>query len=235
MRAVKVLVVDDDPGILTVVRRNLDARGYVVASASRGAEALRQLAMEDMDLVILDLMLPDMDGLDVLRRMRQISDTPPVIVLSAKVEGPTKVEALDSGADDYLTKPFDMEELLARVRAVLRRESSRGIHQPALKPFEHGGLRIDFAAREVTVEGKEVKLTPTEFKLLTQLVANAGKVMTHGMLLSRVWGSEYRDETEYLRVYINRLRRKLGEDPAAPKYILTEPAVGYRFARLVKQ
>jgi two-component system KDP operon response regulator KdpE len=231
VKAVKILVVDDDRAILTTVRRNLEVRGYVVLSATRGGEALRQLAAEEVDLVILDLMLPDIDGLDVLRRMRQMSETPPVIVLSAKVEGPTKVEALDSGADDYLTKPFDMEELLARVRAVLRRESSRGLRQPALRPFEHGGLKIDFAAREVTVDGREVRLTPTEFRLLTQLVANAGKVMTHGMLLHRVWGPEYKDETEYLRVYINRLRRKLGDDPAKPRYILTEPAVGYRFAR----
>ncbi len=234
MRPVKILIVDDDTRILTIVRRNLEARGYAVASATTGSEALRQLAMEEMDLVILDLMLPDVDGMEVLRRMRQITETPPVIVLSARVEGPTKVEALDSGADDYLTKPFDMEELLARVRAVLRRESSRGAHQPTLKPFEHEGLKVDFAAHEVTVNGREVKLTPTEFKLLTQLVANAGKVMTHGMLLNRVWGPEYRDETEYLRVYINRLRRKLGDDPTNPRYILTEPAVGYRFARPAK-
>ncbi len=231
MRAVKVLVVEDDARMVTVLRRNLEARGYVVAVASRGSEALKQLAMDEMDLVILDLMLPDIDGLEVLRRLRQTSERPPVIVVSARQEAPTKVEALDMGADDYLTKPFDAEELLARVRAVLRRESSRNPPGPAMKPFEHQGLRIDFAARQVTVDGTEVKLTPTEFKLLSQLVANAGKVMTHGMLLNRVWGPEYRDETEYLRVYVNRLRRKLGDDPAKPRYILTEPAVGYRFVR----
>ncbi len=183
--------------------------------------------MELPDLVILDIMMPKMDGFEVCRRLREWSQIP-TIMLSARGDETDKVKCLDLGADDYLTKPFGTRELLARVRAVLRRtEATKTVSTPPL--FTSGDLRISFAQRQVTVAGKEVKLTPTEYSLLQEFVLNAGKTLTHSYLLDRVWGPEYRDEREYLHVFVHRLRTKLEPDATNPKYIMTVPGVGYRF------
>jgi two-component system KDP operon response regulator KdpE len=192
-----------------------------------GSEALRKIEMELPDLVILDIMMPKIDGFDVCRRLREWSQIP-TIMLSARGDETDKVKCLDLGADDYLTKPFGTRELLARVRAVLRRtEATKTVSTQPL--FTSGDLRISFAQRQVTVAGKEVKLTPTEYSLLQEFVLNAGKTLTHSYLLDRVWGPEYRDEREYLHVFVHRLRTKLEPDATNPKYIMTVPGVGYRF------
>jgi two-component system KDP operon response regulator KdpE len=192
-----------------------------------GSEALRKIEMELPDLVILDIMMPKMDGFEVCRRLREWSQIP-TIMLSARGDETDKVKCLDLGADDYLTKPFGTRELLARVRAVLRRtEATKTVSTPPL--FTSGDLQISFAQRQVTVAGKEVKLTPTEYSLLREFVLNAGKTLTHSYLLDRVWGPEYRDEREYLHVFVHRLRTKLEPDATNPKYIMTVPGVGYRF------
>ena len=198
-----------------------------ISVASRGVSALERLAQTDFDAVVLDLMLPDMDGLDVCGRVREHSAVP-IIVLTALDAESDKVTALDLGADDYLTKPFGVEELLARVRAVLRRTLWEGT-PPASGLKQFGDLEIDLAGHVVRLRGVEVRLSPTEFSVLKQLIINAGKVLTHRMLLQSIWGPEYGGEAEYLRVYINRLRQKLEPDPASPRYLLTEPGVGYRF------
>lgn len=223
-----VLVVDDEPRLVTLVRKNLESMGYKVSTAADGKTAISLLELEDFDLVILDLMLPDIDGYDVCRQIREFSNVP-IIILTARSDEKEKVRGLDLGADDYLTKPFHAQEMLARVRAVLRRTRlpQQAKKQPILAV---GDLCIDFARRQVTVRGARVKLSPTEYKLLYELATNAGRVLLHDELLRRVWGSEYRDEVEYLRVYIRYLRQKLEEDPARPRYILTEPGVGYCFA-----
>ena len=230
MRRTRVLVVDDEPAILKFVRSNLQARGYEVYTASDGVEALDEFEVNNPDLVILDIRMPGMDGLEATRRIREHSQVP-IIILSALGEESDKVRALDQGTDDYLTKPFGVDELLARVRAVLRRGKSpaQEIGPGPTGSFTAGDLVVDFEHRRVTMKGLEVKLTPTEYELLHQLVSNADKVITHSILLNRVWGPEYSGESEYLRVYIGRLRRKLEPDPTQPKYILTEPGVGYRF------
>jgi two-component system KDP operon response regulator KdpE len=184
--------------------------------------------MNDPDLIILDLMLPRLDGFEVCRRLREFS-TVPIIILTAKGEEVDKVKGLELGADDYLTKPFGVPELLARIKAVLRR--TRVVPAQKLEPiFNLATFSVNFAQRRVVANGKDVKLSPTEYKLLYELVTNAGRVVLHQDLLARVWGREYRDETEYLRVYIRYLRQKIEEDPSQPKLILTEPGVGYRFA-----
>lgn len=223
-----VLVVDDESRLVTLVRKNLESMGYKVSTAADGKTAISLLELEDFDLVILDLMLPDIDGYDVCRQIREFSNVP-IIILTARSDETEKVRGLDLGADDYLTKPFHAQEMLARVRAVLRRTRlpQQAKKQPILAV---GDLCIDFARRQVTVRGAQVKLSPTEYKLLYELATNAGRVLLHDELLRRVWGSEYRDEVEYLRVYIRYLRQKLEEDPARPRYILTEPGVGYCFA-----
>jgi two-component system KDP operon response regulator KdpE len=222
-----ILVVDDEPGIVRFVRANLEDKGYRVLTAMDGSEALRKIEMELPDLVILDIMMPKMDGFEVCRRLREWSQIP-TIMLSARGDETDKVKCLDLGADDYLTKPFGTRELLARVRAVLRRsEATKTVSTPPL--FTSGDLRISFAQRQVTVAGKEVKLTPTEYSLLQEFVLNAGKTLTHSYLLDRVWGPEYRDEREYLHVFVHRLRTKLEPDATNPKYIMTVPGVGYRF------
>ena len=220
-----VLVVDDEPQILRVMRAGLPARGYEVRTASDGDEALEEIRKEMPDIVILDLVMPGMTGLEVCRRVREFARVP-IIVLSAKGGERDKVAALDSGADDYVTKPFGMDELLARVRAVLRRAMAS---EPDSDLLEVGDLTIKIDERRVVVAGKEVKLTPKEFEVLKYLVINAGKVVTHRMLLQAVWGWQSTDQTEYLRVFINQLRRKIEPDPQRPRYILTEPWVGYRF------
>ena len=223
----KVLIVDDEPEVLKYVGANLRARGYDTATAADGNEALARFAEEHPDLVLLDITMPGPDGFAVCQAIRQRSAVP-IIVLSARGQEKDKVKALDLGADDYLTKPFGVEELLARVRAALRRGQQEG---PAtVEALEAGDLRIDFAARRVTVAGAEVRLTPTEYALLAQLARSAGKVLTHTVLLQRVWGPEYRDESDYLWAYVRRLRRKLEADPEHPRHLLTEPGVGYRFA-----
>jgi len=229
MAIARVVIIDDEPSLIKFVSQNLRARGYDVADASNGLEGVERVKDYKPDLVILDINMPGMDGFEVCSYIRQFSDAA-IIMLTASGHEGDKIRALDMGADDYLTKPFGIGELMARVRAVMRRASqaeTRGGRQEALSS---GDLRVDFEHRRVTVKGKPVKLTPTEYSLLEQLVTRPDVVVTHRELLSNVWGAEYRDETEYLRVYIGRLRRKLEDDPANPKYLLTEPGVGYRFA-----
>ena len=220
-----ILVVDDEPQILRVMRTGLPPRGYEVRTAPGGKEALEEVRKEMPDLVILDLVMPGMSGLEVCQRVREITSIP-IIILSAKGSESDKVAALDSGADDYVTKPFGMNELLARVRAVLRRSPASEADSPVLTV---GDIVIDNAERRVLIAGKETKLTPKEFDVLKYLVSNAGKVMTHRKLLQAVWGWQSTDQTEYLRVVINQLRRKIEPDPQHPRYILTEPWVGYRY------
>lgn len=220
-----ILVVDDEMQILRVLRASLPARGYEVRTAPGGVEALDELRRQMPDLLVLDLMMPGMTGLEVCRRVREFSELP-IIVLSAKGEERDKVAALDAGADDYVTKPFGMEELLARVRAVLRRQTMAGA---ALTTLTVGDLTIATDERRVTVAGREVKLTPKEFEVLKYLVSNAGKVVTHRALLQAVWGVEASEQTEYLRVFVNQLRRKIESDPQRPRYLRTEPWIGYRF------
>lgn len=224
----RILVAEDEAPLRDFVSRNLRARGYTVYEAANGVEALALWERESPHLLVLDVMMPRMDGLEVCRYIRERS-TVPIIVLTALDTESDKVTALDLGADDYLTKPFGVEELLARVRAALRRtqwhSESTG---PGVRSF--GEIEIDLEGHVVRSEGTEVRLTPTEFSLLAELVNHAGKVLTHRQLLQRVWGGEYGDESEYLRVYVQRLRRKLEKDPANPRHLLTEPGVGYRFA-----
>ena len=224
----KVLVVDDDPKILTFVSAQLRLKGYQVEMAKDGPEALERATLTLPDLVILDLGLPRIDGLTVLSRLRQWSQAP-VIILSAHGEEKTKVEALDLGADDYLTKPFGIDELLARMRAALRRAEHPAEATPDQPVVAVADIRIDLAARMVTRGGQVVGLTRTEYELLRHLVLNAEKVLTHRDLLQRVWGPDYGEETEYLRTFVKQLRRKLEADPSRPRYILTQPGVGYRF------
>jgi len=208
-----------------VLRTSLPLWGYEARTAQGGAEALDEIAKEMPDLIILDLAMPGTSGLDVCRRVREYSSVP-IIVLSAKGSEADKVAALDIGADDYVTKPFAMNELMARVRAVLRRAATSEGDNHTLSV---GDLSIDLDERRVVVSGKEIKLTPKEFEVLKYLVSNTGKVITHRALLQAVWGSESSEQTEYVRVFINQLRRKIEPDPSHPKYILTEPWVGYRF------
>jgi DNA-binding response OmpR family regulator len=224
-----ILVVDDEPGIQDFIRRNLELRSFKVSLASNGLEALAQFDQAHFVLVILDIMMPSLDGLEVCRRIRQKS-TVPIVILTALGEEADKISALNLGADDYLTKPFGVGELLARVRAVLRR--SHWSETPITVDTQRfGSLEIDFEQRQVWKEGELVKLSPTEFALLQELALHPGKIFTHEALLRRVWGTEYRSEAEYLRVYIGRLRRKLEDDPARPVHLLTEPGIGYYLAR----
>ena len=222
MSGQRVLVVDDEPQILRALRATLRGAGYTVESAATAEEALTAAAARPPEAVILDLVLPDGNGTDVTRELRSWSDAP-VIVLSAVGEEKAKIAALDAGADDYVTKPFSVDELLARLRAVLRR---RG--QAADPVIEVGDLRIDIAERVVTVDGRRVKLSPHEFDLLRVLAQNRGKLLTHRALLREVWGPAYEVEAHYLHVYVSHLRRKIEPDPASPRYLLTEPGAGYR-------
>ncbi|HLI09688.1 MAG TPA: response regulator transcription factor [Ktedonobacteraceae bacterium] len=220
-----ILVVDDEPSIQDFIGHNLELRGYKVSLASNGLEALALFDRGNFTLIILDIMMPKMDGLEVCRRIRQTS-TVPIVVLTALGEESDKIAALDLGADDYLTKPFGVGELLARIKAVLRR--SHWVDTPPSVGIQRfGNLEIDFEQRRVWRDGDLVKLSPTEFSLLQELALHPGKVFTHESLLRRVWGSEYHSESEYLRVYIGRLRRKLEVDPSRPAHILTEPGIGY--------
>lgn len=222
-----ILVVDDEPRLVNFMRMNLELEGARVASASNGRQALER-AREDMpDVVLLDIMMPEMDGFETLRRLREFSQVP-VLILTAKDDEDDRVRGLELGADDYVSKPFSHRELVSRIRAVLRRHyAPPPISQTLVKVDDR--LQIDFARREVLVDGQRVNLRPTEYRLLYHLVQNAGYVQTHQMLLTRVWGPEYRDESHYLRLYITYLRQKIEADPAHPKYIMTERGVGYRF------
>ncbi|HEU4389046.1 MAG TPA: response regulator transcription factor [Blastocatellia bacterium] len=221
-----VLIVDDEPQILRVMRASLPPRGYEVRTAQTGDQAIDEVRKDPPDVIILDLMMPKLPGLETCRLIREFSDVP-IIVLSAKGLESDKVAALDLGADDYVTKPFGLDELLARIRAVLRRAASAGSADPVIQV---GEIRLDSDTRRVTVGPAEVRLTPKEFDVLKYLMSNAGKVVTHRALLQAVWGSESSEQTEYLRVFVNQLRRKIEPDPHHPRYIVTEPWVGYRFA-----
>jgi len=222
---VKVLVVDDEPQIRRALRTSLEAHGYTVETVGTGDEAVVAAASNLPELLLLDLGLPDMDGTEVIRRVRAFSAVP-IIVLSVRESQTDKVAALDAGADDYVTKPFGMEELLARSRAALRR---RGAEEPPVPTLTFGALQVDLARRLVTLDGEAVHLTPTEYGLLEALVTNPGKLLTHQWLLRRVWGQGYGTETTYLRTYIRTLRKKLGDDASAPALVVTEPGVGYRW------
>ncbi|GAA1592572.1 MULTISPECIES: response regulator [Kribbella] len=221
----RVLVVDDEPQIVRALQINLKARGYEVHLAGTGTAALKVAAQHPPELVILDLGLPDLDGVDVIRGLRGWTDAP-ILVLSGRTDQTDKVEALDAGADDYVTKPFGIDELLARMRAVLRR-SNLAQDQPMVTV---GGINVDLAAKRVTLEtGEDVRLTPTEWHLLEVLVRNPGKLMSQRQLLTEVWGPGYETASGNLRFYMGQLRRKLESDPARPKHLLTEPGMGYRF------
>jgi two-component system KDP operon response regulator KdpE len=218
------LVIDDEPQIRRLLRVTLEANGYRVHDAATGQEGIVQAAQRRPDVVLLDLGLPDLDGVEVLRRLREWSQVP-VVILSVREREEEKISALDAGADDYVTKPFNAGELLARLRAALRHRQPQGTD--AL--FRSGSLEVDLAARVVRKKGREVKLTPTEYALLRLLVMHAGKVLTHRQLLIEVWGPKAVDQSHYLRVHIAHLREKLEENPAQPELIRTEPAIGYRF------
>ncbi len=222
----RILVVDDEPQIARVLRRGLSARGYEVQTASDGEEALSTFSQWPADLVITDLSMPQMGGLELCRRLRKLTQAP-IIVLSVKGEEKTKVEALDAGADDYVTKPFGMDELLARVRATLRRAPAAVERE--VREIELGDFRVDLEARTVIVRGEEIHLTPKEYELLVYLIRHVGKVLTHRVLLGAIWGGDYTEQTEYLRVFVGQLRKKIEADPSKPRYIQTEPWVGYRF------
>jgi len=227
MNKTRILVVDDELSIIKLLRANLETKGYEVLAAMDGAEALQVIEKELPDLIILDIMMPKIDGFEVCRRIREWSQIP-IIMLSARHNVEEKAKCLNSGADDYITKPFGVNELIARVRAILRRTKEAGTI-PTAPSFLSGDLKINFVERRVTVAGHEVRLTPTEYNLLQALVLNAGKVFPHTTLLSKVWGPEYSGEREYLRVFIGRLRKELETDARNPKYIITVPGVGYQF------
>lgn len=223
----RILVVDDERGLVKLIRLNLEHDGFEVFEANNGAQAMDRLRAVLPDLVLLDVMMPDLDGFQVLRMIREIGSTP-VIMLTAKGEENDKVRGLELGADDYVTKPFSPRELTSRIRAVLRRGSFSDQTDTG-KIDVDGRLQIDFDRHEVWVDGELVQLRPTEYRLLYHLVKNAGWVLTHDQILSKVWGYEYEDEPHYVRLYINYLRKKIEKDPANPRYILTERGVGYRF------
>lgn len=229
-----ILVVDDEERMARFIRLNLEHDGFQVVESHRGMDAMNELRTKMPDVVLLDVMMPDIDGFEVLQLIRE-SHTVPVIMLTAKGEEDDRVKGLEMGADDYITKPFSPRELVSRVRAVLRRT------EPANATSEGGvinvdeHLKIDFGRREVRLDGELVKLRPTEYRLLYHLVQNAGWVLTYDQILSKVWGYEYRDEPHYVRLYVNYLRQKLEKDPANPIYILTERGVGYRFVDFKKE
>lgn len=223
----RILVVDDEPQLIRVLRTGLKSRGYDVRGASDGESGLETFSEWHPDLVITDLAMPNVDGLEFCRRLRAISQVP-IIVLSAKGEEKTKVEALDIGADDFVTKPFGIDELLARVRASLRRANAPPISEGTQVILDVGDFNVNLESRQVKVRGKEVHLTPKEFDLLIYLIKHSGKVLTHRTLLAAIWGSNYVEQNEYLRVFVGNLRKKIEPD-ATPRYIVTEPWIGYRF------
>ncbi len=229
----RILVVDDEERMVRFIRLNLEHDGFLVSEAFNGKQAIARLRDVTPDLVLLDVMMPDLDGFEVLQMIREISSVP-VIMLTAKGEEDDRVRGLELGADDYITKPFSPRELVSRVKAVLRRtEGASGSMHGLIEVDDR--LKMDFDRREVWKDGKIVKLRPTEYRLLYHLVQNAGWVVSHDQLLAKVWGYEYRDEPHYVRLYINYLREKLEDDPANPRYILTERGVGYRFVDFRRQ
>ncbi len=224
MNSASILIVDDEPQIRRVLRATLSSQGYTVAEARTGDEALEQIRGQRPDLILLDVNMPGRSGLEVCREIRASSDIP-IIMLTVRNSEHDKVQALDAGADDYVVKPFGSEELMARIRASLRRAAPA----ESLPPFVSSDLKIDFEKRSVLVKGQHVRLTPKEFELLHHLVTNRGKAQAHRRILQAVWGPDYGEETEYLRVFINQLRKKIEPDPRHPRYIHTEPWIGYRF------
>jgi len=222
----RVLVVDDEPQITRVLKTVLSSQGYDVRTAPEGESALVNFKEWSPELVITDLYMPHMDGVELCRRIREMSSVP-IIVLSVKGEERTKVDALDSGADDYVTKPFGIDELMARVRAALRRSGGPATQEPS--SFEAGDFRIDMDARRVHTQGREVRLTPKEFDLFVYMARHPNRVLTHAALLEAVWGQASQEQPEYLRVFMGQLRKKLEPDPSNPRYLVTEPWVGYRF------
>jgi two-component system, OmpR family, KDP operon response regulator KdpE len=222
----RVLVVDDEPQITRVLRTVLTSQGYEVRTAAEGESALTEFRQWSPELVITDLVMPHMDGIQLCRRIREVSNVP-IIVLSVKGEERSKVDALDSGADDYVTKPFGIDELMARVRAALRRSSTGAPEE--LASFDAGDFRVDADARRVHTQGREVRLTPKEFDLFVFMARHPNKVLTHATLLEAVWGQASQEQPEYLRVFMGQLRKKLEPDPGNPRYLVTEPWVGYRF------
>ena len=226
-KKIKVLVVDDEPKIRMFIRANLEARGYEVYLAQDGNEAVEMTGRVVPDVIVLDLNMPRMDGIEACRRIREWADMP-IIILSVREDEKDKVRALDEGADDYVTKPFGIEELLARIRVALRRSAGTTTAAPV---FTAGDLEVDFSKHVVKRRGQIVKLTRTEYELLAYLVSNCGKVLTHKELLHSVWGPEYGEESEYVRVFIRQLRNKIEDDPSNPKFIVTEPRIGYRFVK----
>ncbi len=223
----KILAVDDEKRMVRFIQLNLEQDGFQVITAYNGSQALEQVRTQLPDLVLLDIMMPDISGFEVLKKIREVNQVP-VIMLTAKGEEDDRVKGLELGADDYITKPFSPRELVSRIKAVLRRTKTFQEDQVDVIEVDDR-LKIDFSRREVWVEGEKVDLRPTEYRLLYHLVQNAGWVNTHEQLLSKVWGFEYQDEPHYVRLYVNYLRKKLEEDPSNPKYILTERGVGYRF------
>jgi two-component system KDP operon response regulator KdpE len=223
-----VVVIEDEPQIRKFLRATLEGQGYRLFEATTGADGVIEVGSRQPDVVIIDLGLPDMDGLDVIRRVREWTDVP-IIVLSARGQERDKVTALDAGADDYVSKPFGAGELLARIRVALRHTAGAS-HEGEEAAFKVGDLEVDQLRRHVTMRGAEIKLTPIEYKLLTTLVRHAGKVVTHQQLLREVWGPSHDDQAHYVRVYMAHLRHKLETEPARPRYLLTEPGVGYRLA-----
>ncbi|MCJ7723107.1 MAG: response regulator transcription factor [Anaerolineales bacterium] len=229
----RIMVVDDEERMVRFIRLNLEHDGFIVFDAFNGKQAIQRLRDVNPDLILLDIMMPDLDGFEVLQMIREIGNVP-VIMLTAKGEEDDRVRGLELGADDYITKPFSPRELVSRVKAVLRRtEGVSGSIHGLIEVDER--LKIDFDRREIWLEGMVVKLRPTEYRLLFHLVQNAGWVISHDQLLAKVWGYEYRDEPHYVRLYINYLRQKLEKDPSNPKYILTERGVGYRFVDFRRQ
>lgn len=223
----RILVVDDEERMVRFIRMNLEHDGFQVSEAFNGKQAIQKMRDVTPDLILLDVMMPDLDGFEVLETVREFSNVP-VIMLTAKGEEDDRVRGLEHGADDYITKPFSPRELVSRIKAVLRRTEGVSGSMHGLLEIDKR-LKIDFDRREIWLEGKLVKLRPTEYRLLFHLVQNAGWVVSHDQLLQKVWGYEYRDEPHYVRLYINYLRQKLEKEPADPKYILTERGVGYRF------
>jgi two-component system, OmpR family, KDP operon response regulator KdpE len=224
--ATKILLIEDEPQMRRFLRTSLPAHGYVLLEAATGLEGVSMAAAQSPDIVLLDLGLPDIDGIEVTKRLRAWTKTP-IIVLSARGQERDKVEALDGGADDYLTKPFGIEELLARLRVALRHLESRA-GQREESVFTAGELRVDLSRRQVSVAGNEVRLTPIEWKLLTALVRHAGRVLTHQQLLKEVWGPRYATQTQYLHVHVGHVRSKIEPTPTRPRWLVTEPGVGYR-------
>jgi two-component system KDP operon response regulator KdpE len=226
LNRVRVLVVDDEPQLARMLRMQLTPRGYLVTHAPSGQEGLVVLEQSEPDVVLLDLGLPDIDGIEVARRIREWSSVP-IIFLTVRDDEMSKVSALDAGGDDYVTKPFGTPELLARIRAVLRRKPDQAAQPQSF--FASGDLRVDLSARRVTVRGEEVRLTPTEYRLLRLFLIRADKTLTHRQLLAEIWGPQATASTQYLHVFIRQLRRKLEPDPSRPRHLVTEPGIGYRF------